>query len=448
MGDACTAPDVYDASCNCSSTALPDFDNDGICDDQDPDDDNDGVDDTADCAPFDASIFPGGPCDDGDACTAPDVYDASCNCTSTALPDFDNDGICDDQDPDDDNDGVDDTADCAPFDASIFPGGPCDDGDACTAPDVYDASCNCTSTALPDFDNDGICDDQDPDDDNDGVDDTADCAPFDASIFPGGPCDDGDACTAPDVYDASCNCTSTALPDFDNDGICDDQDPDDDNDGVDDTADCAPFDASIFPGGSCDDGNTGTINDVYDTSCNCTGTPCSVTNDLIITAVYDGPLTGGTPKGVELYALNNIADLSIYGIGSANNGGGTDGEEFTFPSVAATAGQFIYVASDSAQFNTFFGFAPDYTNSAVNINGDDAIELFQCGQVVDVFGDINTDGTGEPWEHLDGWAYRNCATGPDGSTFVLANWTFSGPNALDNETSNTTAATTCSNWNL
>ena len=271
-GDACTAPDVYDASCNCTSTALPDFDNDGICDDQDPDDDNDGIDDTADCAPFDASIFPGGPCDDGDACTAPDVYDASCNCTSTALPDFDNDGICDDQDPDDDNDGVDDTADCAPFNASIFPGGPCDDGDACTAPDVYDASCNCTSTALPDFDNDGICDDQDPDDDNDGVDDTADCAPFDASIFPGGPCDDGDACTAPDVYDASCNCTSTALPDFDNDGICDDQDPDDDNDGVDDTADCAPFDASIFPGGPCDDGDACTAPDVYDASCNCTST--------------------------------------------------------------------------------------------------------------------------------------------------------------------------------
>ena len=46
-------------------------------------------------------------------------------------------------------------------------------------------------------------------------------------------------------------------------------------------------------------------------------------SDLIITAVFDGPLTGGTPKGVELYVVNNIADLSIYGLGAANNGGGT-----------------------------------------------------------------------------------------------------------------------------
>ena len=59
-------------------------------------------------------------------------------------------------------------------------------------------------------------------------------------------------------------------------------------------------------------------------------------------------------------------------------------------------------------------------------------------QIVD--GDVYVDGTGEPWEHLDGWAYRVDETGPDGETFVLANWFFSGPNALDGETSNATAA--------
>ena len=36
---------------------------------------------------------------------------------------------------------------------------------------------------------------------------------------------------------------------------------------------------------------------------------------------------------------------------------------------------------------------------------------------------------------LDGWGYRNSNTGPDG-TFVLANWTFSGPNNLENGTTN------------
>ncbi len=169
-------------------------------------------------------------------------------------------------------------------------------------------------------------------------------------------------------------------------------------------------------------------------------TSLSFGQDLIITGTFDGPLTGGIPKGIELYVINNISDLSIYGVGSANNGDGSDGEEFTFPADAATAGDFIYIASEDIEFTNFFGFAPNYTSGAMSINGDDAIELFMNGGVVDIFGDINVDGTGEPWEYLDGWAYRVDGTGPDGSTFVLANWTFSGINTFDGETTNATSA--------
>lgn len=170
-------------------------------------------------------------------------------------------------------------------------------------------------------------------------------------------------------------------------------------------------------------------------------TTLSFGQDLIITGTFDGPLTGGVPKGIEIYVINNIADLSIYGVGSANNGDGSDGEEFTFPADAATAGDFIYLASEDIEFANFFGFAPNYTSGAMSINGDDAIELFMNGGVVDIFGDINVDGTGEPWEYLDGWAYRVDGTGPDGSTFVLANWTFSGINAFDDQTTNGTSPT-------
>ena len=162
---------------------------------------------------------------------------------------------------------------------------------------------------------------------------------------------------------------------------------------------------------------------------------------LIITGVIDGPLTGGTPKAVELYVVEDIPDLSLYGIGSANNGGGSDGVELTFPADSWTAGSFIYVATEAPNFNAWFGFDPDYVDgSATNINGDDAIELFEGLDVIDVFGDIDTDGTGEPWEHLDGWAYRNDLTGPDGSVFTLGNWFFSGINVLDGESDNSTAA--------
>lgn len=159
---------------------------------------------------------------------------------------------------------------------------------------------------------------------------------------------------------------------------------------------------------------------------------------LIISGVYDGPLSGGTPKGVELHAKEDISDLSIYGIGSANNGGGSDGEEFSLPSQSLAAGEKFYISSESSQFTAWFGFAPDATSGAMSINGDDAIELFKNGSVTDVFGDINVDGTGQSWEYLDGWAYRTNSLSPDGS-FDLADWMFSGPNALDGESSNATA---------
>ncbi len=168
--------------------------------------------------------------------------------------------------------------------------------------------------------------------------------------------------------------------------------------------------------------------------------PRAAAQDLVITGVVDGPLTGGVPKAIELCVLNDVPDLSIYGVGSANNGGGSDGEEFTFPAGSASAGTFLYVAFEASGFADFFGFAPTYTDNTASINGDDAIELFMSGTVADVFGDIDVDGSGEPWEYLDGWAYRNDGTGPDGNTFVIGNWFFSGPDALDGAASNGAAA--------
>ncbi|MDG1331973.1 MAG: HYR domain-containing protein, partial [Crocinitomicaceae bacterium] len=207
-----------------------------------------------------------------------------------------------------------------------------------------------------------------------------------------------------------------------------------------DGAGTASIVAADIDGGSSDNCGTVTLA-ASQSSFDCTDIGGSAAGILIITGAYDGPLTGGTPKGVELYVANDIADLSQYGLGSANNGGGTDGEEFTFPAVSATAGTYIYVSSEATQFTNFFGFAPDYTTSSMGINGDDAVELFHMGSVIDVFGDINLDGSGQPWDYLDGWASRNNGTGPDGTTFTLGNWSFSGINVYDGQTTNATSPT-------
>lgn len=162
--------------------------------------------------------------------------------------------------------------------------------------------------------------------------------------------------------------------------------------------------------------------------------------DLVLSGVVDGDLSGGLPKAIEVYVVNNIADLSVYGLGSANNGGGTDGQEFTFPMESATAGDYLYITTGNseAQFNAYFGFDPDYIDNVANNNGDDAIELYFNGAVVDLYGDINTIGDGETWDYTDGWAYRVSGTLAS-PTFDQNNWT-SSAFVLDGEMSNTTAS--------
>ena len=135
------------------------------------------------CENGETTCEPGASCDDGDACTTGDVYDAACNCVGT-FQDADNDGVCDaddicaegDDNEDSDEDGIPDVCD----DCSTV-GQACDDGDACTTGDVYDVACNCVGT-FQDADNDGVCDaddicaegDDNEDSDDDGIPDACD----------------------------------------------------------------------------------------------------------------------------------------------------------------------------------------------------------------------------------------------------------------------------------
>ncbi|QPG05258.1 endonuclease [Salinimonas marina] len=165
--------------------------------------------------------------------------------------------------------------------------------------------------------------------------------------------------------------------------------------------------------------------------------PQSPAAPIMLTAVFDATLRGGVPKGIELLVTRDIDDLSICGVGSANNGGGSDGQEFTFDAVSASAGDYLYLASENDKFLSFFGFAPDYTSGAMSINGDDAIEVFCDDAVVDTYGDINTDGNGEAWEYTNSFAYRT--GGAASATFDVAQWNVPGVDTLNNQTTNATA---------
>ena len=159
----------------------------------------------------------------------------------------------------------------------------------------------------------------------------------------------------------------------------------------------------------------------------------------------DLPSGGSDGKAIHLRAIQDIPDLSIYGIGVANNGGGTDGEEETLPVMSVLAGEDILLARTPSAMLAYFESC--YTSfdhvltagTDISQNGDDAIELYMSGAVVETFGDINVDGSGQAWEYMDSWAYK-INSGTTGS-FVIADWSFGGVNCTDG--TSTTSSSTC-----
>lgn len=130
----------------------------------------------------------------------------------------------------------------------------------------------------------------------------------------------------------------------------------------------------------------------------------------VMAILWDGSGTNGG-KAVHLKAQKDIADLSLYSLGVANNGGGTDGIEFTFPAISVSEGDDILIARETATIASYFGgcinsFEHIIETGSMNQNGDDAIELFEGTDVIETYGDVNVDGTGESWEYAGSWAYK------------------------------------------
>ena len=163
--------------------------------------------------------------------------------------------------------------------------------------------------------------------------------------------------------------------------------------------------------------------------------------NLIISEVVDATLPGALPKFVELTNTSEVSiDLSDYGLGIYNNGNLTltGGGSPTFLNGVLTPGDSYVISfenGDSAGSGTFFdvyGFDPDFFGFNNIINGDDTIALFDSSEtVVDLYGVIGVDGTGEDWEYTDGFAFRNPNILNSNSSFNISEWTFGGVNSLE-----------------
>ena len=64
------------------------------------------------------------------------------------------------------------------------------------------------------------------------------------------------------------------------------------------------------------------------------------------------------------------------------------------------------------------------------------MELFFGSNVVDIFGDVHTDGSGEPWEYKDAWARRRDNVRAASARFELGEWEVAETNCSDDAESN------------
>jgi hypothetical protein len=199
-------------------------------------------------------------------------------------------------------------------------------------------------------------------------------------------------------------------------------------------------DITISVSNTADGGLCDLTRDITSPVCVPTG---SVDLELVGVLDFDTPAGGASGKAIHLVATADIADLSEYGLGVANNGGGTDGEEFTFPVQSVNNGDHILLPRDAVAIEAYL------TTPGINLfnlvietdlasgNGNDAVELFKNGAVVETFGDIN-DGNAAAagWDYGDAWAYKDTpgAVWPNG-------WIYGPTDCSDGST--TTFDSTC-----
>ncbi|HMR43008.1 MAG TPA: hypothetical protein PKC40_04205 [Saprospiraceae bacterium] len=169
----------------------------------------------------------------------------------------------------------------------------------------------------------------------------------------------------------------------------------------------------------------------------------SITSQVLISGIFDGPLSGGAPKFAELYVYETT-DFSGWALRSYNNGSINVSNSTSLTTLGVVPeGSFVYVivTNQDASFRTYFNLItnPIYTviGPSPNVNGNDVITLYNGSSNIDIYGVIGIDGTGQSWYYEDGWAYRGDNTFPN-HVFNVGEWSLSGADATDGCNTNST----------
>ncbi|MGE4488967.1 MAG: putative Ig domain-containing protein [Kiritimatiellales bacterium] len=137
---------------------------------------------------------------------------------------------------------------------------------------------------------------------------------------------------------------------------------------------------------------------------------------------------GALFRFVELYNTGsnaiNLAEGNWY-LSRQANGGDTWYDLELTGTVSALSTWIVSVSADD--FETKFGFAPNQEDSVVNGNGDDAYMLYyggdhSSGTLMDIYGELDTDGTDTAWEYENGEAERSATVDRPISVWKESEW--------------------------
>lgn len=107
------------------------------------------------------------------------------------------------------------------------------------------------------------------------------------------------------------------------------------------------------------------------------------------------------------------------------------------------AGGIFNIAYNQSYFNTAWGFDPNQVSGNITGNGDDGYFLYQngdhsSGTLVDAYGVIDQDGSGEPWEYTDSKAVRKAGTTNPNPTWTASEWDITSATTAQIDPSTTT----------
>jgi|GEM_PF-5375789 len=156
---------------------------------------------------------------------------------------------------------------------------------------------------------------------------------------------------------------------------------------------------------------------------------CKMQTPNVFMSEIADPENASASRFVELHNSENVdVNLKGWSLKRYNNGGVASA--IPLDNLVIEANSFIIISNHkestevNLNFKDVFGFEPDLINSKLDGNGNDAYGLFdEKNELIDVFGNIDIDGTNQDWEYTDGRAYRNINIREPNSVFTIEQWT-------------------------